>query len=132
MSLASDAIVIGVTGAFGSGCSTAAQLLNRQQGFQRVKLSDIIRHDDRLGNDPSRQQLQAMGNRIREEEDPAVLVRRALRDLERELRTHRRIVFDGIRNSGEVIALRDAFGYRFSLLGVLSGGETRWERVQGE
>lgn len=133
MSLAQDAIAIGMTGAFGSGCTTAGLALQKHQGFHVVRLSEFVREELARSKpevkEPSRLQLQARGDRIRERDGPSALAIRALNDLDTAEEVYPRVVFDGLRNPGEVQALQDRFGSRFALLGVLSDGPTRWDRV---
>ncbi|MGH3789195.1 MAG: deaminase [Pseudonocardiaceae bacterium] len=132
MSLAHDARAIGITGAVRSGCSTAAGHLREDRGFHHVRLSALVKDELRRtepGAGASRQKLQAVGNRIRQANGRAELVRRAINKL---TESHTRIVFDGIRNCGEVDELRAVLGYRFALLGVLSDTQTRWERAGDE
>ncbi|MGH3888198.1 MAG: hypothetical protein ACRDSZ_16810 [Pseudonocardiaceae bacterium] len=133
MSLAHDTIAIGMTGAFGSGCTTACLALERHQGFHIVRLSKFVREELALTKpqvkEPSRLQLQAEGDRIRGRDGSGVLAVRALTDLDAAEEIYPRVVFDGLRNPGEVQALQDRFGSRFALLGVLSDGPTRWDRV---
>lgn len=136
MSLAHDARVIGITGAVGSGCTTAARHLQAIRNFHPLRLSRFVR-EELARIEPqaglSRQKLQAVGNRIRSSsEGRGALVRRAVEELNAADEVYTRIVFDGIRNGGEVEELRAVFGFRFALLGVLSDPTTRWERVRDE
>lgn len=133
MSVAHNALAIGLTGAFGSGCTTAGHALQADRRFHVVRLSGIVRQElarvEPGVAEPSRQKLQAVGDRMRAREGNDVLATRALDALDRSEESHSLIVFDGIRNPGEVQALQERFGYRFSLLGVISDAATRWERV---
>jgi dephospho-CoA kinase len=133
VSLAQSTVAIGMTGAFGSGCTTAGLALQKHQGFHVVRLSEFVREELARSKpevkNPSRQQLQAMGGRIRERDGLGALVIRALNELDAAGEVYLRVVFDGLRNPGEVQALRERFESRFALLGVLSDGTTRWDRV---
>jgi deoxycytidylate deaminase len=134
VSLAHDALAVGMTGAFGSGCSTAGFDLKTKRQFHVVRLSDVVRQElartePAAVAEPSRQKLQAVGDRMRERLGKDVLVRRALQALDDATKTYTRLAFDGIRNPAEAAALQERFGSRFSLLGVLSEAQTRWERV---
>lgn len=131
MASPSAVTVIGLTGAFGSGCSTAALHLQAERNCSLIRLSAYLEeHVPREwgGDQPSRQKLQAVGDRIRETEGRNALIHRAFAALDSG-RSHDRIVVDGLRNVGEIDELRNIFGYHFVLLGVLSDAETRWERV---
>lgn len=121
--------VIGLTGPFGSGCSTAAHLLNQTEGasFVNVKLSDILRGLAESSS-PERQELQDLGNRLREEEGTEALVVRALGAVLTENSAAERVVLDGIRNLGEVRWLQRALGERFSLFAVIAETRERFDR----
>ena len=70
-------VIIGLTGAFGSGCTTAALELRDARGYRYVRLSDVIRDTWREkggGNEPSRAELQRIGDQLRQEKGPAALV----------------------------------------------------------
>ena len=135
MSIAHDTRVIGITGAFGSGCTTAALHLQAEHNYYPVRLSSFImeeltRIEPQAGL--SRQKLQAVGDRIRKAEGRGALVRRAFDGLNATDESYARIVFDGIRNCGEVEELRAMFGFRFALLGVIADPKTRWDRIRYE
>jgi len=123
--------VIGLTGPFGSGCSTAAQLLEAEAAEQkhppyvRLKLSDFLH--DLLGDD-DRDALQDLGNRIRHDEGNAALVVRGLGAILSERPEATRIAIDGIRNLGEVRWLRHALGERFSLFAIVADTKVRFNR----
>lgn len=123
--------VIGVTGAFGSGCSTAARHLRDHRGFTVLRLSDEIKRRWRLSNsgEPDRSHLQQLGDRLRETEGAGILVDAALGQLG-QAADH--LVVDGIRNPGEIERLRDLFGYRFLLFAIIASGQERWDRVGSE
>jgi deoxycytidylate deaminase len=123
--------VIGLTGGFGSGCTTAAQHLRDSRGSKIVRLSDEIRAEwkARKGNqEPSRHDLQRLGDEIREQEGAGALVDRAI-SAGRLPTDSPLVVVDGIRNLGEVKRLRSGFGYDFTLMGILSTQEARWTRI---
>jgi deoxycytidylate deaminase/dephospho-CoA kinase len=133
MSIPTDVEVIGVTGAFGSGCTTAAKHLRDDLGFEMVSLSERLRdeHGRQAGVDAAatRAELQRFGDALREESGRDVLVRSVLADLDQREQAPERVVVDSIRNTGEVEALRKAFGYHFTLIAVVSSAEVRWGRV---
>lgn len=134
MELAPDAKVVGFTGAFGSGCTTAAKRLRDQRQFHLVSLSDELRKEwtSRTEREASRPELQRLGDELRQERGQSVLVDLALEREATQDSTVDRIVVDSIRNLGEVERLRDRFGYRFSLIAVLATPADRWERVGTE
>lgn len=124
--------VIGLTGAFGSGCSTGARHLRDERGFKLLRLSDIIRAKWKetrgVGVEPSRSDLQRLGDQLRQEGNPGVLASLALAPLTPE-ELGELLVIDGIRNVGEVERLQEVYGYRFTLIAILSSSEARWGRI---
>jgi dephospho-CoA kinase len=72
--------IIGLTGAFGSGSTTAAKHLRDTRQFVMVRLSDSIRTEWAKTNqhEPSRLELQRLGNELRQKYHPGVLVELSL------------------------------------------------------
>jgi deoxycytidylate deaminase len=119
--------VVGLTGAFGSGCTSAAKHLRDAKGYRYVALSGALRDEWRSRHGdaaPSRHHLQQLGDDLRATRGHAALVELALPKVDDEL-----VVVDSIRNLGEVRALREMFGDRFSLIGVLARQQDRWLRI---
>lgn len=129
-------LVIGLTGPVGAGVSTLSQLLSRR-GFHRISLSapmkDELRRQSDLSPDAEineqtvpgfRAKLQDIGNKGREV-SPSHWVEEALKTVPSESD----VVIDGIRNMGEVDALRDRYR-KFFLVAVHASKATRWERVK--
>lgn len=138
--------VVGLTGAFGSGCSAAALYLQARRRFQVVALSDELKRQwqEAHGDKPwKRFDLQLLGDQLRQQHDPGVLVDMAMPDVvmrpafqglleegaEADDDIPSLLVVDGIRNLGEVDRLRTLFGYRFTLIALVSSQECRWNRV---
>lgn len=125
--------VIGLTGAFGSGCSTAAGYLE-EFGYRRVKVSEMLERSWRRKNPgrgrPERSDLQTRGDELRERSGNHCLVEQVLtRELDAEPRpTH--IVIDAIRNLGEVRWLQENLGERFALIALWADSNTRFQRSQ--
>lgn len=121
--------VIGLTGPFGSGCTTAAHVLTRSATpYQAVKLSDVLRRLCKP-EDATRQTLQDLGNALRDQEGNHALVVRALADVfDSDDQLPARIVLDAIRNIGEVRWLQRALGERFSLFAITADTEERYSR----
>lgn len=126
--------MIGFTGAFGSGCTTATKHLRDQRAFTRRSLSDALRSqfENDVGakaDEAPREDLQRFGDELRKAGGTGVLVDLALQsepDTEEEVEF---VVIDSIRNTGEVAVLRDLFGFRFTLFGVLADADARWNRI---
>ncbi len=129
--------VIGLTGAFGSGCTTAAYLLRDQRGFTAIRLSELIREkwqqrslQDDVEQLATRQDLQQLGDELREKYGPGVLAEEAAKRIQDETKGSKQsFVIDGIRNTHEIRVLQDFFGYKFTLVAVMADGDARWQRI---
>ena len=128
-----NANIIGLTGAFGSGCTTAAKHLRDTRGFTVVRLSELIRAEWAKTNqgEPSRLDLQRLGDELRQKNHAGILVERALQEVAQKNGGDppAKIVIDGIRNLGEISHLRDVSGYHFTLIAVLASNDARWDRI---
>jgi deoxycytidylate deaminase len=126
--------IVGLTGAFGSGCSTAAWILSQiDPPFVVARLSEEVRAEWRKAHDsqePTRQDLQALGDELRSEEGLEVLARRALESAMAQKPRPARIALDGIRNLGEVRWLQRQLGESFSLFALYADSEKRFERYR--
>ncbi len=125
--------IVGLTGAFGSGCTTAVKHLRDTRNFKEVRLSDAIRvawAKDHQG-DPSRLELQRLGDELRRSKHPGILVELVLKELADKNggKLPDEIAIDGLRNIGEIEYLRDVYGYRFTLIAVLASFDARWDRI---
>jgi len=135
MSADKQSIVIGLTGAFGSGCTTAARHLRDLRGYELLKLSDGLRDEWKKqegDKQPTRTDLQRLGDDLREREGGGVLVNRALNPFWQKYSDQLeppRLVIDGIRNVQEILRLQDIYGYKFVLVAILSSFEDRWGRI---
>lgn len=121
--------VVGLTGAFGSGCTSAAKHLRDTKDYSPLSLSETLRAEwkTRYGDqEPQRHDLQRFGDDLRAEEGRGVLVNRAMEALDPAAEL---AVVDSIRNVGEVEELRVRFGNRFTLIGVLATSNDRWDRI---
>ncbi|MFQ5540134.1 MAG: hypothetical protein ACE5FB_06990, partial [Candidatus Binatia bacterium] len=79
----------------------------------------------------TRSDLQDLGNMLRQEaRHPGVLAEQAIKELDTHRHQYKRIVFDGIRNLGEVETLRERFGLRFYLFALESPASDRWKRLE--
>jgi deoxycytidylate deaminase/dephospho-CoA kinase len=136
--------VFGLTGAFGSGCSSLAQALAEAPDsfrFRSVSLSGLIEEEwrrrqtpnaqgDLLDRAPTRKELQDLGDSLRHSAGTFywVEVAKARIDADR-TPSIPRVVIECIRNPGEARFLREKFR-RFFLIAVDAPLETRWERLQ--
>lgn len=119
-------MIIGITGAFGSGKSTAASFFVSQK-FTQVALSSFLEEEakKRGVKKITRTILQDIGNEWREKFGKEILAKKALEYI----RSHeiQKAVIDGIRNVGEIEFLREEDD--FILLGVLANRKTRFSRL---
>ncbi len=136
-------IIIGLTGPFGSGCSTLAKVLERDYGFIVICLSDFVREEWRVIHKPkklddvnraTREELQTIGDNMRLKDGNSVLAIKAYSKLVDKLEKEKRIdplkiVFDSIRNMGEVEYFRNIFS-DFYLIALDCVESDRWARVQ--
>lgn len=125
-------LVLGLTGSFGSGCSTLSALLSDRLGFVSFSMSGPIRQEwanTNPGQDESvalRHQLQTLGNEGRSESGNSFWAKGIAEQIPPNAP---RIVVDGIRNMGEVDFFRETYP-NFYLIAVLCSREERWERVR--
>ena len=123
--------IVGLTGAFGSGCTTTAKHLRDKRGFSLVRLSDPIKTEWAKAHtsEPTRLDLQRLGDELRQSNHPGILVELALRAAEKAGALPEKVAIDGIRNVGEVEHLRNVYGYRFTLIAILASVDARWDRI---
>ena len=118
--------IIGLTGRNAAGKGAVASLLTKRS-FSYHSLSDTLRTKlAEEGIEESRENLIAIGNRLREEGGPGVLA-----DLMREnIVTPNDHIVDSIRNPYEVSSLRREYdNHSFCLIGVDAKPEVRFKRL---
>lgn len=116
--------IIGITGAFGSGKSTAANFLEAK-GYKKIYLSSYLEQEAKKRNLPlTRKVLQDLGNEFREKEGNGVLMEKALADV----RDEEKIVIDGLRNLGEIEELKKA--KNAVVLGIVADRDIRFARLK--
>lgn len=120
-------LIVGITGQFGSGKSTAAIFL-QTKGFRRIYLASFLEEEiEKKGFVPiTRKHLQDMGNELREKYGGGVLVKKAL-ELAKKGK-YKKIVIDGIRNIEEIKLLQK--NGNFTLLAIVSDKKVRFERLK--
>jgi deoxycytidylate deaminase len=101
--------IIGLTGSFGSGCSTIAAVLKDRFGFGVVRVSDFIRAEAQKAgvSEPTREELQNIGDEARKAR-PAAWAEQALQTILK-IAANGKVrgwVIDGLRNLEEVNYLR--------------------------
>jgi dephospho-CoA kinase len=120
-------LLIGITGAFGSGKSTAADFF-LSKGFKKITLSDFLEEElQRRGKTQvTRSLLQDVGNELREKFGSSILAQKALEYIEKE--NIQKAVIDGIRNTEEISEFRKQGNY--TQLGILADRKIRFERLK--
>lgn len=123
----SKQVIIGITGAFGSGKSTVASYFV-SKGFIHIILSSFLEDEakKRKVGTITRKILQDIGNELRSSHGKGILAQRALELIQKKKIT--KVVIDGIRNVGEIEVLRKYKG--FILLAVMSDRKTRFDRLK--
>lgn len=129
-------LVIGLTGPFGSGCSTMRDILAQTPfGFRPFKIADDIRSEvEELsrsiprGKRGWRKVLQEHGN-TRREERIGYWVDKVVDRIDKAQIGDNGIVIDGFRNPREVQEIRRIYP-NFFLVAVCAGKEERWNRVR--
>lgn len=121
-------IIIGLTGSFGSGCTSLRYTLRDKFNYKSYKLSEeIFNIAKKEGKkNPTREQLQDIGDRLRKQHGPEYLAKQALL----KAKDSKITVLDGIRNIGEVNYLDK--NSDFYLIAVAANASTRWKRVKAE
>lgn len=117
--------IIGVTGAFGSGKSTASTFLE-VAGFKKIILSQFLEEEAiRRGLEVTRKILQDIGNEWREKYGSEILAQKALEKVGKD--ASGKTVIDGIRNVAEIEKLRNSSN--FKLIAIVSDKKVRFERL---
>lgn len=122
-----EPLLLGITGAFGSGKTTASSYFV-EQGFDRITLSSFLEKELQKNNSKTvtRKALQDIGNELRNKYGAGILAEKALEYIKEENRDH--VVIDGIRNLGEIEVLRQHPS--FLLLAIVSNRKIRFERLK--
>lgn len=123
----SSTVFLGFTGPIGSGCTYIAKTLAENHGYEYRKLSDIIRQHVVREDKHNVEKLQDKGDQLRTENGVEFLVEETIKGLKKLGRKIDKVIIDGIKNSGEVEALR-AFS-NFFLFSVHAEKEIRRDRT---
>lgn len=118
--------IIGITGTFGSGKSTAADFLTAL-GYQKLTLSSFLEDEakKRRAKRITRKLLQDIGNEWREKYGRGVLAKKAVEKIHHD---GNRFVVDGIRNTGEIEVFKKEAD--FTLLGIIADRPVRFLRLK--
>lgn len=127
-----DLLVVGLTGSFGSGCTTMAEALKKKHDFAGYHLSSPIRTvwDEKntlKGATPKRTELQDIGNEMRKKDGNETLAKAIATEIDKA--AVERAVVDGIKNEAEVQYFRSHYP-SFFLVSIQATQQERWKRVQ--
>ncbi|PIN87762.1 hypothetical protein COV12_02040 [Candidatus Woesearchaeota archaeon CG10_big_fil_rev_8_21_14_0_10_32_24] len=102
-------MIYGVTGNYGSGKDTVAEILEKL-GFEHISFSDILREELRKEKKAiTRENLISIGNKLRKDNGPKILAQLALK----KINTSKNYVFTSIRNPAEVKLLQERQDFVF-------------------
>jgi deoxycytidylate deaminase/cytidylate kinase len=130
-----EQLVIGLTGPFGSGCSTLARVLEQNYGFKVYSLSKTLRKEwsateGKPVEEASRKELQRFGNQLRLKVSFHIWAEKAFKQSEEDnVINDGRLIYDSIRNTAEVDFFRRKFP-NFLLIAVDADEPDRWRRVE--
>lgn len=120
--------VFGLVGALGTGKTTAAEMLVKK-GLLRVSLTDELQKEvKKMGLPITRQVFLDVADNLRQEMGNDYLARKASETLENKaVNEEINVVFDGIKNPGEVEYLKTK--YKMTLIGLIASEENRMKRI---
>ncbi len=123
----SKPLIVGITGAFGSGKSTAADFLEKR-GYKKIILSSFLEVEARKRGikKVTRKILQDIGNEWREKYGKDILAKKTIKLLGKE--NPHNIIIDGIRNLGEVEEFRK--NSKFIMVAIVVNRKIRFERLK--
>ena len=116
-------MIIGVAGPIGSGKTTVAEIFEREWGFSRTSLSDMLREElRRRGMEITREHLQNVGAELRQEHGKSVLADMAL---EKVGEAGGDWVIESVRVPEEAMAIQQ----KGVMLAVTAPDEIRFKRI---
>jgi dephospho-CoA kinase len=119
--------IIGITGAFGSGKSTAAHFL-KELGFVKISLANFLEEElaRQKKSKITRKLLQDLGNQWREKYGANILAKKALELIEK--KEIKKVVVEGFRNWQEIEEFRKF--KNFKLIGIVVNKKIRFDRLK--
>lgn len=125
-----EVTIIGLTGSFGSGCTTAAKYL-KSMGFRYFSLSDEIKRiAKRRFASANRQTYQGLGDSLREKKGPAYLASLIYSQIIRG-KGSKKYVIESFRNHHEVLFFKNRI-VKFYLINIDAPKQIRWERTKSK
>ncbi len=120
--------IIAFVGMPASGKGEAAEVAGNM-GYPLVNMGNVIREEvERLGLEPTDENLGGTGTRLRQEEGLSAIARRCVPKL-RAFDADTAVV-DGVRNIEEVHLFKEEFGEDFLLINIDSSIQNRLRRIQ--
>ena len=122
-------IIIGLTGAFGSGKTFLAKKFFEKMGYTLLSLSTVLKEEYKIkyGRDAdNRTDLQDFGNALRKC-DPQYLAQKIDKIIIKD--PSKNYVIDSIVNPSEIYYFREKYT-EFVLIGVFADCAVRWNRVK--
>lgn len=99
-------LVLGLVGPIASGKGTISEFL-KSKGFKYFSLSNVVRTETLArGLEMTRENLQDVGNDLRENFSGSVLVDRIIK----EIKKHKLVIIDGVRNPQEITVIKNQLG----------------------
>jgi len=126
----SSVLALGLTGSFGSGCTTLGNALFTSRDFRLFSLSKTVKSQwdrENPGIPPDRGKLQDVGNMLAGTEGTDYLAECAADEADNSGAT--KVVFDSIKREGEINYLRARYP-SFYLVAVQCSRDERWRRVR--
>jgi len=125
--LKNDSLIIGITGAFGSGKSTAADIL-KDLGLTKISLVSFLEEELKSRREKKiiRKNLQNLGNQWREGYGAGILASKAIVLIKE--KSTRKVVVEGFRNIAEIEEFRKF--KNFKLIGIIANRKIRFERLR--
>jgi len=122
--------IIAICGMPGSGKGEISKLAN-QKGIPVLSMGDMIRAEaERRGLEETPGNIGLVVVSLRSQFGEQVLAERLVPSVEALSHTSAEIIFiEGIRGTAEVEVFKQKWGNNFSLLGILSNEDVRWERI---
>ena len=120
-------LIIGITGAFGCGKSSASDFL-KNLGFKKISLAQFLEEElvNRGEKEITRKLLQDLGNEWRVKYGAGILAKKALALINKE--AVGKAVVEGFRNSLEIDEFRKQS--RFKLIGIVANRKIRFDRLR--
>jgi CheY-like chemotaxis protein len=117
-------MIIGLTGTYGAGKDTVAAYLEKSRGFTHYSLSDVLRRElEKIGLQPTRENLIRTGTELRQNEGSSVLAKRVLENM----KNYNNYIITSVRHPDEIAELKKRDG--FFMVNVDAPAEVRFERL---